>query len=74
MESFFGKFESCVVLFGPGPAFVFEQEVVQRSQLCGKIWQEFRVVVDETEESAKLSDIFGCRSLLESSYFVICWV
>ena len=50
MESFFGKFESHVVLFGPGPALVFEQEIVQGSHLHGTIWQKFRIIVDETEE------------------------
>ena len=50
MESFFGKFESCVVLFSPGSVLVFEQEVVQGFQLRGKIWQKFRIIVDETEE------------------------
>ena len=63
LQSFFGKFESRVVLFSPGPSLVFEQEVVQRSELGGKIWQEFRIVDDETEERAKLSDILGCGGL-----------
>ena len=36
-----GEFESHVMLFGPGPALVFEQQVVQVSQLGGKIRQEF---------------------------------
>lgn len=50
LESFLHKFEGRIMLFSPLSMLVLEQKIVERSQLGGKVWKEFRIVIDEAEE------------------------